>query len=230
MAGDEHHCGTPGMIEDMSMHSASGRVVLLRHGETEWALAGKHTGNTDVPLTSAGERQAIEAGSLLRLLDLRDPLVITSPRERARRTADLAGLQVDRTWDALSEWDYGEYEGISSEQIHKTVPHWTVWTHPCPGGESITDIATRVDLVLSAVLPPLNERDVVLVGHGHFSRALIAGWTRLPITEGKRFAMSPAAYSVLGFEHSFRQIVAHNVHPSILGAATASAEPKRNVR
>ncbi|WP_256987741.1 acid phosphatase [Rhodococcoides fascians] len=206
----------------MTNHGAveAGRVVLLRHGETEWALAGKHTGNTDVPLTAHGEQQAVEAGSLLTLLNLRDPVVISSPRERARRTADLAGLEVDRTWDALSEWDYGDYEGITSSEIHETVPHWTVWTHPCPGGESIGDIAVRVELVLSVVLPLLEGRDVVLVGHGHFSRALIAGWTEASITEGKRFALSPAAYSLLGFEHSFRQLMAHNVHPSILSAAT----------
>lgn len=210
------------MIECMTNHGAveAGRVVLLRHGETEWALAGKHTGNTDVPLTAHGEQQAVEAGSLLTLLNLRDPVVISSPRERARRTADLAGLEVDRTWDALSEWDYGDYEGITSSEIHETVPHWTVWTHPCPGGESIGDIAVRVELVLSVVLPLLEGRDVVLVGHGHFSRALIAGWTEASITEGKRFALSPAAYSLLGFEHSFRQLIAHNVHPSILSAAT----------
>lgn len=206
----------------MTNHGAveAGRVVLLRHGETEWALAGKHTGNTDVPLTAHGEQQAVEAGSLLTLLNLRDPVVISSPRERARRTADLAGLEVDRTWDALSEWDYGDYEGITSSEIHETVPNWTVWTHPCPGGESIGDIAVRVELVLSVVLPLLEGRDVVLVGHGHFSRALIAGWTEASITEGKRFALSPAAYSLLGFEHSFRQLIAHNVHPSILSAAT----------
>ncbi len=217
------------MIAVMTTHAAvdAGRVVLLRHGETEWALAGKHTGNTDVPLTSVGEQQAVDAGSLLRLLQLRDPLVISSPRERARRTAELAGLEVDRTWDALSEWDYGDYEGITSDEIHQTVPHWTVWTHPCPGGESISDIAVRVELVLSVVLPLLDSRDVVLVGHGHFSRALIAGWTEASVTEGKRFAMSPAAYSLLGFEHSFRQVVAHNVHPSILGAAAAATEGGR---
>ncbi|MFI8566907.1 acid phosphatase [Rhodococcus sp. NPDC078407] len=205
----------------------AGRVVLLRHGETEWALAGKHTGNTDVPLTSTGEQQAVDAGSLLQLLTLRDPLVISSPRERARRTADLAGLRIERTWDALSEWDYGDYEGITSTEIHETVPHWTVWTHPCPGGESIGDITARVELVLSVVLPVLVDRDVVLVGHGHFSRALIAGWTEASITEGKRFALSPAAYSLLGFEHSYRQLVAHNVHPSILTAASATTEGRR---
>lgn len=210
------------MMMFMTTHGGGevGRVVLLRHGETEWARAGRHTGSTDVLLTSVGEQQAVDAGSMLQLLELRDPLVMSSPMQRARRTADLAGLHVDRAWDALSEWDYGDYEGITSTQIHETVPQWTVWTHPCPGGESIGDVAVRVELVLSVVLPLLTDRDVVLVGHGHFSRALVAGWIEAPITEGKRFALSPAAYSLLGFEHSFRQLVAHNVHPSILTAAT----------
>jgi broad specificity phosphatase PhoE len=194
---------------------SSGRVVLLRHGQTEWAKSGRHTGATDVPLTEIGERQARAAGELVAELDLRSPMVISSPRARAVRTAGLAGLTVEREWDALAEWDYGDYEGLTSQRIQETVPHWTVWTHPCPGGESIEDIAARADLVLSVVVPALAERDVVLVGHGHFSRALLTRWLELPVAEGKRFAMSPAAYSVLGFEHSYRQVVVHNIHPSV---------------
>lgn len=194
---------------------SSGRVVLLRHGETEWATTGRHTGNTDVPLTEVGEQQAVSSGELIDELALRRPLVISSPRRRARRTAELAGLHVDREWDALAEWDYGDYEGLTTPQIRETVPHWTVWTHPCPGGETAEDVSARADLVLSVVLPALSERDVVLVGHGHFSRALLTRWLELPIDEGKRFAMSPAAYSVLGFEHAFRQVEVHNIHPSV---------------
>jgi broad specificity phosphatase PhoE len=192
-----------------------GRVVLLRHGETEWATTGRHTGTTDVPLTTVGEEQAIAAGELLGELDLRDPLVLSSPRERAHRTAQLAGLEVDRSWDALTEWDYGDYEGMTTPEIQQNVPHWTVWTHPCPNGETIDEVGTRADLVLSVALSALPERDVILVGHGHFSRALLTRWIELPVSEGKRFAMSPAAHSVLGFEHSYRQIVVHNIHPSV---------------
>lgn len=193
----------------------AGRVVLLRHGQTEWATTGRHTGATDVPLTPVGEKQAVAAGELVRELDLRSPLVISSPRLRALRTAELAGLTVDRSWDALAEWDYGDYEGLTTPEIQQTVPHWTVWTHPCPGGESIDEIGVRADLVLSIAQAALEERDVVLVGHGHFSRALLTRWLQLPVSEGKRFAMSPAAYSVLGFEHSYQQIVVHNIHPSV---------------
>ena len=94
-------------------------------------------------------------------------------------------------------------------------PHWTVWTHPCPHGESIDDFGARADLVLSVALPVLDERDVVLVGHGHFSRALLTRWLGLPVAEGKRFAMAPAAHSVLGFDHSYRQLVVHNIDPSV---------------
>lgn len=192
-----------------------GRIVLLRHGRTEWATTGRHTGKTDVPLTGVGEEQAVAAGELIDELTLRTPLVISSPRKRALRTAELAGLTVEREWDALSEWDYGDYEGLTTPEIRRTVPHWTVWTHPCPGGESADEVGTRADLVLSVVVPALDERDVVLVGHGHFSRVLLARWLEFPVAEGKRFAMSPAAYSVLGFEHSYRQLEVHNIHPSV---------------
>ena len=201
--------------EPAESSGAAGRVVLLRHGQTEWATTGRHTGATDVPLTDVGEHQAAAAGLLVGELVLRTPLVISSPRSRALRTARLAGLTVEREWDALVEWDYGDYEGLTSHEIQQTVPNWTVWTHPCPGGESIDQISARADLVLSVVLPALRERDVVLVGHGHFSRALLTRWLEIPVSEGKRFAMSPAAYSVLGFEHSYRQLVVHNIHPSV---------------
>lgn len=193
----------------------TGRIVLLRHGQTEWATSGRHTGRTDVPLTDTGERQAVAAGELIGELDLRTPLVVSSPRARAVRTAALAGLTVDREWDALSEWDYGDYEGLTTPEIRRSAPGWTVWTHPCPGGEGIDDVGARADLVLSVVLPMLPDRDVVLVGHGHFSRALLTRWLELPVSEGKRFALFPAAYSVLGTEHSFHQVVVHNIHPSV---------------
>ena len=187
------------------------RLVLIRHGQTEWALSGRHTGLTDVPLTTRGEHQAAAARTALHALGLRDPVVFTSPRQRALRTAVLAGLRDPRTWDAISEWDYGAYEGLTTPQIRESVPHWTVWSHPCPDGETIDAVSRRADMVLSVVEPLLAERDVVLVGHGHFSRVLLARWAELPATEGKRFALDPAGHSVLGYEHSYRQIVSHNV-------------------
>lgn len=189
------------------------RVVLLRHGETEWARTGRHTSVTDVPLTALGEDRARAAGGRLASLDLRHPMVVASPRTRALRTAELAGLTVERRWDAVREWDYGDYEGLTTAEIRRTVPHWTVWTHPCPGGETTDAVSARADLVLSVVLATLVDRDVVMVGHGHFSRVLVARWIGEPVTEGRRFALGPAGSSVLGFEHGYRQVIAHNVPP-----------------
>ncbi len=186
------------------------RLVLLRHGQTEWSRDGKHTGRTDVPLTAVGEKQAVAAGAQLAELDLRDPLVISSPRRRATHTAELAGLPVDRTWDDLSEWDYGIYEGLTTPEIRETVPGWSVWTHRCPGGEAIDSVQARADLVLSVVRPQLPTRDVVLIGHGHFSRALIARWVEAPVGEGRRYAMDAAAHTLLGYDRGVQQILGLN--------------------
>jgi probable phosphoglycerate mutase len=195
------------------------RVVLLRHGETAWSRSGQHTGRTDLPLTTEGETAARAAGPLLAALGLRDPLVLVSPRQRARHTAQLAGLTISRTWDDLAEWDYGDYEGATTAQIregfgsHPPVPHWTVWTHPCPNGETAADVGSRADTVLAVTAGNLPDRDVVLVGHGHFSRVLITRWIELPVLEGRRFAMSAGAFTVLGFEHDARTALAHNITP-----------------
>lgn len=196
----------------MSPPEAAARIVVLRHGETEWSAAGRHTSHTDVALTDIGERQAREAGRTLGALGLRNPDVLCSPLARSRRTAELAGLSA-RAWDSLTEWDYGDYEGLTSRAIRQRVPHWTVWTHPCPGGEEADSVAARADMVLAVAAARLADRDVVLVGHGHFSRALITRWMGLPLIEGRRFAMSTASAAVLGFDHGFRQLLALNIHP-----------------
>ncbi|NLE82495.1 MAG: acid phosphatase [Rhodococcus sp.] len=187
------------------------RIVLLRHGQTEWSELGKHTGRTDIPLTELGAEQARRVAPTIAALGLRTPLVVTSPRLRAHRTASLAGLRVNRTWDALAEWDYGTYEGLTTPEIRESVPDWTVWTHPCPGGESAEAVHARCDLVLSVARSQLAERDVVLVGHGHFSRALVSRWLELPVLEGRRFALSAAGMSVLGFERGTQQVISHNI-------------------
>jgi broad specificity phosphatase PhoE len=191
------------------------RLVLLRHGETAWSRSGQHTSRTDLPLTETGERQAHAVGPALAELGLRDPIVISSPRLRALRTAELAGMQVERQWDDLVEWGYGDYEGLTTEQIHQVAPHWTVWTHPCPDGESAESVQGRADTVVHVAAAQLPERDVVLFGHGHFSRALIARWLDLPVREGRRFAFSPAAYTVLSFERGIRQVVTHNTRVAL---------------
>ncbi len=187
------------------------RVVLLRHGQTKWSQSGQHTGRSDIPLTEDGRAQAKAVGPLIARLNLVEPYVLSSPRTRARDTAELAGLVVDATTEDLVEWDYGEYEGMTTEQIRTDVPGWTVWTHPCPGGETADAVQQRADDLLGRVVGYLAHRDVVLVGHGHFSRALLARWVALPVTAGIHFGMSPGGVAVLGHEHGQRQIAAMNL-------------------
>lgn len=190
----------------------AGRLYLLRHGQTEWSESGRHTGRTDVPLTDRGRELARAAGALP-LAPKSPVLVLSSPRTRARETAELAGLHVDRVDERLAEWDYGAYEGITTPEIRRTVPGWTVWTHPCPDGESAAAVGERADGLLAAVTEALARGDVVLVGHGHFSRVLLARWAGLPATEGVRFAMSAPAWAVLGHERGVRRIDHLNVVP-----------------
>ncbi|HLU56297.1 MAG TPA: acid phosphatase [Pseudonocardia sp.] len=192
----------------------AGRVFLLRHGETEWSLSGRHTGRTDVPLTEHGRELAATAGRLVAGLMPEPPaLVLSSPRSRARDTARLAGLRVDDVDARLAEWDYGEYEGRTTAQIRETVPGWTVWTHPCPGGETAEEVARRADEVLADTAETLERGDVVLVGHGHFSRVLLARWIGLPATEGVRFAMEAPSWAVLGHERGVRRLDHVNLTP-----------------
>lgn len=202
------------MIETMSASDRNHRLVLLRHGETAWSAAHRHTGRTDIALTDRGEEQARAAASVLTGLDLSDPLVLTSPRKRAVRTAELAGLPTAHVDDDLVEWDYGDYEGLTTPQIRETAPGWTIFTGAVPGGESLTAVSARADRVLESVESALRTRDVVLVGHGHFSRVLIARWAEFPAREGRRFFLSTAAISILGHDHQARTILAHNLVPA----------------
>ncbi|WP_230329329.1 acid phosphatase [Nocardia aurantiaca] len=187
------------------------RLIVLRHGETAWSAARRHTGRTDVPLTDAGQAQARAAGKLLRDLDLRNPLVLSSPRQRALRTAELAGLTGVVVNDDLVEWDYGDYEGRTTPEIQRTSPGWTIWTGETPGGETAEQVRKRADHILATVVPELDTRDVVLVGHGHFSRALIARWAEFEVIEGRRFFLSTAAVTVMGHDHQERTVLAHNL-------------------
>lgn len=139
-------------------------------------------------------------------LELEDPLVVSSPMRRAQETAELAGLTVAELSDLLREWDYGDYEGLTTAEIRRAVPDWLVWTHGCPGGESVADVSARADLALASACQQLAHRDVVYVGHGHFSRAMIARWVESPVSQGIRFAMAPASVAVCGFEHGIRQL------------------------
>lgn len=188
----------------MGLHNH--RLVLLRHGETEWSKSGQHTGRTEVELTEAGRTQAKLAGGVLGELKLVDPVVISSPRQRSLTTAQLAGVPVDEVSELLAEWDYGSYEGLTTEQIRETVPDWLVWTHGCPGGETVEQVSERADAAVATALEHMESRDVVFVSHGHFSRAVITRWVELPLVEGSRFGMITASIAVCGFEHGVRQL------------------------
>lgn len=190
-------------------------MFLLRHGETEWSLSGRHTGHTDIPLTERGRSLAKAAGELLAKLRGDEPpaLVLTSPRARARDTAELAGLRPDGVDERLAEWDYGEYEGLTTEEIRQTVPGWTVWTHPCPGGETAEQVSRRADSVLADARAKLDAGDVVLAGHGHFSRVLASRWIEIPATQGVRFEMSAPSLAVLGDERGVPRLDGVNLRP-----------------
>jgi broad specificity phosphatase PhoE len=184
------------------------RLLLLRHGETEWSKSGQHTSSTDLDLTDEGREQATLAAEAIADLQLRDPLVVSSPRHRALVTAELAGLHVDEVSPLLAEWDYGDYEGLTTPQIRETVPDWLVWTHGCPGGESVAQVSARADEAIDMALAHMESRDVVFVGHGHFSRSVLTRWIEQPLYEGIRFSMAAASIGVCGFEHGVRQITA----------------------
>ncbi len=190
----------------MSVHQH--RLILLRHGETEWSRSGRHTGRTDIELLELGREQATLAADAIGDLALRDPLVVSSPRKRALVTAELAGLSVDEVSPLLAEWDYGAYEGLTTPQIRETVPDWTVWTHESPGGESAAQVSARADAAIALALEHMQSRDVVFVGHGHFSRSILSRWVELPVSEGVRFSMAAASIAVCGYEKGIRQISA----------------------
>jgi broad specificity phosphatase PhoE len=195
--------------------SDPGRIVLLRHGQTEWSASGQHTSRTDIPLTDRGRVLAEETAELGRriLRDRKPALVLTSPRARARTTAELAGLHADRVDDRLVEWDYGSYEGLTTDQIRADQPGWSIWENGAPGGESPDQVSRRADDLIADIVPALADGDVVLVGHGHFSRVLMARWIELPVVEGARLMMDAPAWAVLGHYHGDVRCLDHvNLH------------------
>ncbi|HEY3712978.1 MAG TPA: histidine phosphatase family protein [Jatrophihabitantaceae bacterium] len=193
----------PGPVRDDT------ELWLIRHGETEWSKSGQHTGRTDLPLTPDGERQAAALGTMLQ--NVHPVLVLSSPRQRALRTAEIAGLKIDAIDPDLAEWDYGDYEGLTTAQIRERVPDWSLWTHPVPGGETPHEVATRADRVLRRALPHLADGPVVFVAHGHISRVIGARWIGLDVLDGGRLALGTAAPSVLGGQHGTPVIERWNV-------------------
>ncbi|CAJ1507434.1 acid phosphatase [[Mycobacterium] burgundiense] len=182
------------------------RLVLLRHGETEWSKSGQHTSTTDLDLTERGREQARLAALAIAHLDLRDALVFSSPRRRALATAELAGVAVDDVLPGLAEWDYGSYEGLTTREIRKQAPGWLLWTHGCPGGESVAQVSARADAAIGLALDQLSAHDVVFVGHGHFSRSVVTRWVEQPLHEGARYGFGPASLAVCGFDYGLRQL------------------------
>lgn len=184
------------------------QLWLLRHGETEWSRDGKHTGRTDIPLTARGEVEALALQPLF--ARVKPALVLSSPRSRAVRTAELAGLSIDQIDDNLTEWDYGDYEGRTSAEIKQTVPGWTIFTHPVPNGETSAQVRTRADRVLAKAATALDRGPVVLVGHGHISRVLGARWIGLSVQGGASLLLHEAAPCLLGAEKGVPVIVYWN--------------------
>jgi probable phosphoglycerate mutase len=174
-------------------------VVLIRHGETEWSASGRHTSTTDVDLTVRGERQALELTD--RLAGYHFATVLSSPRRRALRTAELAGIPVTEVDDDLAEWNYGAYEGITTKEIRAERPDWSLWTDGAPDGESPEQVRVRADRLLARVRVALDDGDVAITAHGHILRVIGARWIGLPVGAGGLIALDTASISVLGFEH-----------------------------
>jgi probable phosphoglycerate mutase len=169
-------------------------LYLLRHGETEWTISGRHTGITEVPLTPHGEEEARRSGEKLRSICFSH--VFTSPRLRARRTCELAGVgALARVNGDLHEWLYGDYEGLLLSEIQARHPQWDIFEHGCPGGESPQQVQDRADRVVTMVRSL--EGNVLIVSHGHFSRALAVRWVDLPIKTGSVLESSTASISIL---------------------------------
>jgi len=174
-------------------------VVLARHGETEWSLSLRHTGKTDLPLTEEGRRQARALGPRLHAWTF--SLVLTSPLQRALETCRLAGYgEQARVRPDLVEWDYGRYEGLTSQQIQALQPNWSLWRDGCPGGETAEDVGRRADRVLAEVRSV--DGDVLIFAHGHVLRVLAARWLGEPPEDGRHYALQTATLSVLGYEHA----------------------------
>jgi len=169
-------------------------LFLVRHGATEWSLSGQHTSRTDIPLLPQGEEEAADLGGFFE--DQEFALVLTSPRLRARRTAELAGFPDAVVDEDLREWDYGDYEGLTRAEILERDPDWTIWDGPTPDGETAADVATRLDRLISRVRAA--DGDVLAFSHGHISRALGGRWIGEAPSFGRSLILDTATVSVLG--------------------------------
>jgi broad specificity phosphatase PhoE len=177
--------------------SSRHELVLVRHGETEWSATGRHTSRTDLGLTERGRERAAALG---RELDQgRFALVLCSPLRRARETCELAGFaELAVVCPELHEWDYGEYEGLTTPEIREQRPDWSLWRDGCPGGESPEQVGARADQVIARARSA--EGDALLFAHGHILRVITARWIEMPVAAGARFALGAGALCTLGFE------------------------------
>jgi broad specificity phosphatase PhoE len=195
-----------------------GELILIRHGETEWSQSGKHTGRTDLPLTESGRAAATALRPALATRHITAAFV--SPASRAITTAELAGLTQAKVDPDLWEWDYGGYEGLTTDEIRKQRPYWSLWqdgiipgdaVHP---GETVEQVGSRTDAVLDRVRPLLRDDDVALVAHGHLLRVLTARWLGLTAADGKLFRLDTGTFSTLGTEREQPVISSWNIPPS----------------
>jgi broad specificity phosphatase PhoE len=176
----------------------SAAIVLVRHAETEWSRDGRHTGRTDIPLTESGRETAAALAARLREWSFQRALV--SPMRRARETAELCGLgPISEPCEGLLEFDYGDYEGLTTAEIHARRPQWSLWRDGCPGGESPAQVGARADAVIAQLRRARGA--VAVFSHGHMLRVLGARWIGLAPEAGGRLGLSTAAICVLGFEH-----------------------------
>ena len=185
------------------------QVYLVRHGETDWSISGQHTGRTDIPLTERGEHAAQELSA--RLKDLSVAKVFTSPLQRARQTAALAGFRDAAEADPdLMEWDYGDYEGRRTVDIRAERPGWGLFENGCPGGETLLEVATRAERVIGRIRAL--ESNVLVFAHRDILRILIARWIALPALEARRLDLATASVSTLGYDHGLDEPVIHRLN------------------
>lgn len=180
-------------------------LVLIRHGETEWSASGRHTGRTDIALTTHGREEARSIAAAVATIDFTH--VYASPLRRAWETAELVGLTPTAD-DDLVEWDYGDYEGRTTADIRETIPLWSVWTDEITGGESVDEVGRRADSVITRLSTLTGP--VAVVAHGHFLRIFAARWLDLPACEGRRFVLNTSTLSMLGWERENRVITRWN--------------------
>ena len=185
-------------------------IVLVRHGETEWSLSGQHTSRTDLPLTERGRERAQKLGPALARWNF--TRVLTSPLLRARETCEIAGYAgVAEICEDLREWDYGEYEGLTTPQIRETNPGWNLWTDGCPGGEQPAQVGARADRAIERLR--VDEGDALAFAHGHIFRVLTARWLEMEPAAGARFALRPGTICEMGYERETQVMQLWNLEP-----------------